>query len=308
MQVRRTGRCGIDAVTGAARIGIEWHGHVEADGAEWRVVAEADACTGANIGEVRRRTRPDCAEVREGDHADCVGYRDTALHRAADIGSPTGDRPIGAAWADFLVGVAAYGAAATKIEAPVGRDICQAGAADNRAGSDLSGQNEPVFGIEAVIAGGARLEGGEDGAGLDLVARARTDRQAVAIRGVQLVGARVAHIFERHAGRQVVAVAEGVGDLGIGEIDTAGGRVAGAELEGGTCRAADDRRLVSVGIKQRSLDACGKGGCRAKSAGFREQDRGGIIELVEFLRLADAVDRTFDAQRFGPAEQVAVPQ
>lgn len=95
----------------------------------------------------------DRADIDEGHDADRLGDADARLGRGRDIGTAAEQLVAAVTRRDLLIAVTTHRAAAAKEEAPRRRNIGQLVATDDRAGSELPGQNEALFLAECLVAG-----------------------------------------------------------------------------------------------------------------------------------------------------------
>ncbi|EFX60080.1 hypothetical protein DAPPUDRAFT_125565, partial [Daphnia pulex] len=136
---------GIDPEGRSTGIFLQRHRDVETQRAERRRIAKADTGASPDILEVGHFVCRNRADIDEGHDADRLGDADARLGRGRDIGTAAEQLVAAVTRRDLLIAVTTHRAAAAKEEAPRRRNIGQLVATDDRAGSELPGQNEALF-------------------------------------------------------------------------------------------------------------------------------------------------------------------
>ena len=199
-----------------------------------------------------------------------------------------------------MIGIAAHRAAAAGIEAPVGGHVLEAGA-DNRTDGGAFGENEFARRVERLIGGAFALQLEEGRAVQYVVARLGIGECPKTPCRVELVVATIIDILQRNAGDQIGVLAEGVGDPRMVEGEFRRDPLPLVEVVGDADVAFDREIIIGVRVLEHRLDAGEELRCRPQHARLLEHDAGIVIERGKAV-VADAADRTIDAQLLGLAE------
>jgi hypothetical protein len=127
----------------------------------------------------------------------------------------------------------------------------------------------------------------------------------LALSRAQHVFARIDDVFDRNAADHVPAGTETVFDARPVQIDAGGHGMLPRQFVDKTRAATDRGAAIGIGIFETGPHVGGKRCRRSEDTGFFEQDGRLVVQLVG-RSLADPGDRTFDAQFFRLAEQVAM--